>query len=62
MHQRSPTCSGLGGHIVLVNWLGVLVLGLSDHGCHGGCVDVGKDAASHPLGKERSSESVSSAK
>lgn len=59
----SLTCSGLAGHIaVLVNGLGVLMLWLSNHRCHGRCVDVGEDAASHPLGKGRSIESVSLSK
>jgi hypothetical protein len=56
----SPTCSGLAGHVVvLVNGLGSLVLWLSNHGCHGRRVDIREDAASHPLGKGRSAESVS---
>lgn len=60
LYPVSRTCGGLGGHIaVLVNGLGVLVLWLSNHRCHGRCVDVGEDAASHPLGKGRRTESVS---
>lgn len=52
LHTCAPTCSRLGGHVVvLVHGLGGLVLGLSDHGSHGRCVDIGEDAASHPLGK-----------
>lgn len=43
-------CGGLAGRVVvLVDGLGGLISGLSDHRCHGGCVDVGEDAASHPL-------------
>ena len=43
-------CSGLAGHVVvLVDGLGGFISGLSDQRCHGGCVDVGEDAASHPL-------------
>lgn len=52
VYPVSLTCSGLGGHIaVLVNGLGVLVLWLSNHRCHGRRVDVGEDAAGHPLGR-----------
>lgn len=50
-----PTCGGLVGNIVvLVDGLRRLVLGLSDHGGHGGGVDVGEDAASHSLQQGRS--------
>lgn len=34
-------------------------MGLSNHRRHGGCVDIGEDAASHPLGEGRRAESVS---
>lgn len=48
----SLTCSGLGGYVaVLVNGLGVLMLWLSNHRCHGRRVDIGEDAAGHPLGR-----------
>lgn len=44
------TCSGLGGHIiVLVDRLGGLIRRLPDHRCDRGGVDIGEDAASHPL-------------
>lgn len=62
-HQGPPTCSGFAGHVaVLVNGLGGLILGLSDHWRHGRCVDVGEDTASHPLGEGRSARSVALAK
>ena len=54
-------CSGLARRVVvLVGGLGGLISGLSDHRCHGGCVDVGEDAASHPLRGGRRAQSVKS--
>ena len=49
-------CSGLARRVVvLVGGLGGLISGLSDHRCHGGCVDVGEDATSHLLALNLSS-------
>lgn len=49
-----PTCGGLVGHIVvLVDRLRRFILGLSDHRGNGGSVDIGEDAAGHPLQQER---------
>lgn len=59
----SLTCGGFGGHVaVLVDGLGVLMLRLSNHRRHGRRVDIREDAAGHPLGKGRSTQSVSLAK
>ena len=56
LHQHFPTCGGLAGRVVvLVDGLGGLISGLSDHRCHGGCVDVGEDATSHLLALNLSS-------